>query len=228
MRQKLSINGPLCIIFVHLWQFWRQTWFFDFFGPVFGPTVRQNRDFLTISVHTVGPKLIFRLFSNVSPAQWDQNSIFGPTVPEIQNFLTIFWPTVRYIWAGLGQRSNLRPHSKDLPWNAAVCLPFLFTKVCLHWKCKHRMQLVICFSLTPHIRHWVWNWQSCEHLKTGVQACGQPVTGAVFAPKRPLSHDGKALQPCIHKLPLVGFTGGRLFFCIVPWTHIHPQDLVSL
>ena len=122
----------------------------------------------------------------------------------------------------------MRPHSKDLPWNAAVCLPFLFTKVCLHWKCKHRMQLVFCFSLTPHIRHWVRNWQSCEHLKIGVQACGQPVTGAVFAPKRPLSHDGKALQPCIHKLPLVGFTGGRLFFCIVPWTHIHPQDLVSL
>ena len=43
--------------------------------------------------------------------------IFGHSGTKVQ-FLDqfIFGPTVPKIWVGLGQRSNLRPHTKDLPW----------------------------------------------------------------------------------------------------------------
>ena len=59
-------------------------------------------------------------------------------------------------------------------------------------------------------------------------ALGQPATGGVFAPKRPLGRDGKALQACIYKLPMLGFTGGMFIFCFVPWTSPCPQGGGSL
>ena len=64
--------------------------------------------------------------------------------------------------------------------------------------------------------------------KFAIHPLGLCVTGVVFAPNQPLDRDGKALQACIYKLPMLVFTGAMFIYCFVPWTCIQPQDGVSL
>ena len=203
--------------FAHFWTQWDQS-------RSFWAHCARKSSFWPIFGCTVGPKLNIWIWKKrererkgwwICPfahfwTQWDQSSIFGPVYFWAHCAKNLGWPWPEEQFETPHQRFALEMH--QFVYN--FCLQkFVYIG---NVNIGRRFHFAEFRHPTSDIGSKIGRAVSIWKLEAVLRP---QVTGAVFAPKRPLCHDGKAKQACIHKLPLLGSTGAGLLFLNCP---LHP------